>query len=493
MNKYDFDVVVIGGGAAGLTSSGMAAHLGAKTMLIEAEKLGGDCTWTGCVPSKILIKAGKVAQQMRQAGKYGLIDTEPQIDFKKVIEHVHSVRQDIYEEADAPENFEAMGIDVVQGRASFKDDHTVEIAFKNGDTRTVTSRYFFICAGASAMVPPIEDIDSVDYLTSESLFEIEKLPEELIIIGAGPIGTEMAQAFNRLGAEVTVIDQAERIMTNDDPELAEILHSRLKEEGVEYVLGAEVNRIDRENGKIQVEVEVKAEGASETITGNSLLLATGRSANVDGLNLEAAGINYTDKGVDINDKCRTNISHIYACGDITGEYQFTHMSEHMAKVAVQNALLKIPKMMDREHVPWCTYADTELAHVGATEQQLKDEGKNYEVFRFPYSKVDRAVMESESEGMIKIFATKWGGKILGASVAGTNAGELICEYAVAMKNGVSLSNVADTIHPYPTYGLGARRAADQWYINLLSEWQIKLVKTIFGYKGEVPNLSERNP
>jgi pyruvate/2-oxoglutarate dehydrogenase complex dihydrolipoamide dehydrogenase (E3) component len=483
MNKYDFDVVVIGGGAAGLTSSGMAAHLGAKTMMIEAEKLGGDCTWTGCVPSKILLKAGKVAQQMRQAGKYGLIDTEPEIDFQKVIRHVHSIRQDIYEEADAPENFEAMGIEVVQGRASFRNEHTIEIALKNGESRTVTSRFFFICVGASVVVPPIEGLDSVDYLTSESLFEIEKLPEELIIIGAGPIGTEMAQAFNRLGAEVTVIDQAERIMTNDDSELTGILQACLKEEGVEYVLGAEVNRIDHENGEIQV--EVKVEGKKKIVNGTDLLLATGRTANVDGLNLEAAGINYTDKGVGINDKCRTNVSHIYACGDITGEYQFTHMSEHMAKVAVQNALLKIPKKMDREHVPWCTYADPELAHVGKTEQQLKKESTGYEVFRFPYSKVDRAVMESESEGMIKIFATKWRGKILGASIAGVNAGELICEYAVAMKNGVSLSNIADTIHPYPTYALGARRAADQWYINLLSEWQIKFVKTVFGYRGKI--------
>jgi pyruvate/2-oxoglutarate dehydrogenase complex dihydrolipoamide dehydrogenase (E3) component len=486
MKAYEYDPIIIGGGAAGVTASGLAVHLGAKTMLVEADKLGGDCTWTGCVPSKILLKAAKVAQQMRQAGKYGLTDTEPEINFQKVMQHVQSIRQDIYQEADAPENFEAMGINVVQGKASFVDDHIIKIFQKNGKTQTVSSRYFFICAGASALVPPIDGLDSVDYLTSESIFEIDKLPENLVVIGAGPIGTELAQAMNRLGAEVTVIDQADRIMTNDDSELAEILYQKMKGEGVEYVLGAKVNRIDRKDGNIQVEVEV--EGKKKIVNGTDLLLATGRSPSLEELNLQAAGIEYTERGVSVNEKCRTNKSHIYACGDITGEYQFTHMSEHMAKVAVQNALLKIPKKMDSSHVPWCTYADPELAHVGATERQLKEEGKSYEVFKFPYSKVDRAVMESESEGMIKIFATKWRGKILGASVTGAHAGELISEYAVAMKNGVSLGNLADTIHPYPTYALGARRAADQWYINLLKKWHIKFIKRLFGYRGEIPDL-----
>lgn len=488
MSKYDFDAVVIGGGAAGLTASGIAANFGAKTMMIEKDKLGGDCTWTGCVPSKALLKAGKVAQQIKSAGKYGLIDTEPDINFKKLINHIHEIRQDIYEDADAPENFEAMGIEVVKGGASFSDPHTLEVLLSDGKTRTVTSRYFFICSGSSAFVPPIEGIDSVDYLTNESLFEIEDLPEELTIIGAGPIGCEMAQAMNRLGAKVTVIDMADRIMTNDDSELANMLQKRLSSEDIKFELGAKVEKIDSENDEISVHIEVA--GKQKIVTGTDLLVATGRRANVDSLNLKAVGITYSQDGIMVNEKCQTNVSHIYACGDVTGDYQFTHMSEHTAKVAVTNALLKFPMEVDNEHVPWCTYTDPELGHVGATEKQLKENGASYEVYRFPFSKVDRAVTESEGEGLIKVFAKKWNGKILGASVLGTNAGEMISEYAVAMKNGVSLRNLADTIHPYPTYGLGARRAADQWYIKNQSEWQVKLIKNLFGYRGEVPDFSD---
>ena len=488
MSKYDYDVIVIGGGAAGLTSSGIAANFGAKTMMIERHRLGGDCTWTGCVPSKALLKAGKVARHIRKASDYGLIDSEPQIDFKKVIEHVHEIRDEIYEDADAPENFEAMGIEVVEGTAYFTDKHAINIELSDGETRVVTSKYFFICTGASAFVPPIEGIDSVDYLTNESLFEIESLPEELVIVGGGPIGSEMAQAMQRLGSQVTVIDMADRIMTNDDAEMADMLLQKLKDEGVNYVLNAGVQKIESHNGRIDIHVDIN--GESKVVSGSDLLMATGRRANVNDLNLEAAGVKYSGRGIEVNDKCRTNVSHIYACGDVTGGYQFTHMSEHTAKVAATNALLKFPMKVDDTHVPWCTYTDPELGHVGATEKQLQEKGEDYEVYRFPFSKVDRAVTESEGDGLIKVYAKKWNGKILGASVVGTNAGEMISEYAVAMKNGVSLKNLADTIHPYPTYGLGARRAADQWYIKNQSEWQVKLIKKIFGYRGEVPDFSD---
>ncbi|MDZ7682052.1 MAG: FAD-dependent oxidoreductase [Fodinibius sp.] len=486
MSNYDFDAVIIGGGSAGLTASGIAANFGAKTMMIEKDRLGGDCTWTGCVPSKALLKAGKIAQNIRNAGKYGLIDGDPEIDFKKLVKHVHEIRHDIYEEADAPENFEAMGIEVVPGRASFIDDHTIEIVRKERDNRVVSARYFFICTGASAFVPPIEGIESVDYLTNESLFEIEELPQELVIIGAGPIGTEMAQAMQRLGSEVTVIDMADRIMTNDDPKLARMLKEKLESEGIEYVLGAQVNKVSSENGEVNVEVLV--DGETKAVSGTELLMATGRRASVEGLNLEAAGVAYSKKGVQVNEKCQTNVSHIYGCGDVTGDYQFTHMSEHTAKVATTNALLKYPMKVDADHVPWCTYTDPELGHIGATEQELREHGKSYEVYRFPFSKIDRALTESEGEGLIKVFAKKWNGKILGASVLGTNAGEMISEYAVAMKNGVSLRNLADTIHPYPTYGLGARRAADQWYIKNQSEWQVKLHQNTVWVPGRCARL-----
>ncbi|MCW9706718.1 dihydrolipoyl dehydrogenase family protein [Fodinibius salsisoli] len=488
MAKYDFDAIVIGGGAAGLTASGIAANFGAKTMMIEKDRLGGDCTWTGCVPSKVLLKAGKVAHQIKHASQFGLIDQQPEINFEKVIEHIHQTRQDIYEDADRPEIFEDMGIEVVKGVAHFLDDHQVAIQLEDGTTRRVSARYFIICAGASAFTPPIEGLNNVSYLTNDSLFEISDLPQELTVIGAGPIGTEMAQALERLGSTVTVIDVADRIMTNDDPELTGKLKESLEKEGIKYVLGAEVKRVSQRGDAIITAVE--CQGEEKQITGDQLLMATGRRANVDGLGLDAAGVEYTDQGIEVNDRCRTNKSHIYACGDITGQYQFTHMSEHMAKVATTHALLKFPMKIDRKNVPWVTFTDPELGHVGATEQELKSNGNSYETYRFPYSKIDRALTEAEGEGLIKIHAKKWNGKIYGASVLGAHAGELISEYAVAMKNGVTLRNLADTIHPYPTYSLGARRAADQWYIKNQSEWQIKFFQKIFGLRGDIPDLSD---
>lgn len=491
MPKHEFDMIVIGGGAAGLTASGIAANFGAKTMMVEADRLGGDCTWTGCIPSKTLLKAGKVARQITDAGKYGLIDGEPKIDFKKVMQHVDKVRREVYEDADRPEIFEEMGVEVVHGSASFKDPYTIDIELKSGGVRTVSSQKFILATGAKAFVPPIPGLDKVDYLTNESLFEIEELPKELLIVGGGPIGTEMSQAFVNLGSKVTVIDMAPAIMTNDDPELVEILKSELVKEGVNFELNASVQKIEQEGDLIKVHAEV--DGAPKIIEGDALLMATGRRANTSSLNLDAAGVE-TEKGnITVNESCRTNQKHIYAAGDVTGRYQFTHMSEHMAKIAATKALLKIvPMKIEKDFVPWVTYTSPELAHVGKTEKQLREEGVNFEVYRFPYSKIDRAVSEGEDIGLVKIFAKKLSGKILGATVVGAHAGEFISEYAVAMKNGVSMRGIADTIHPYPSWGLGARRAADQWYIKNQSEWSVKLIKTIFGYRGEVPDYSDKD-
>jgi len=488
MSKFEYDSIVIGGGAAGLTASGISANVGAKTIMIERHRLGGDCTWTGCVPSKVLLKAGKVAQNIREASKYGLIDTEPKINFKKVVEHVHKIREEIYEEADDPKIYEDQHIEVVFGEASFKDAHTIEIKSEDGSIRTVSSRYIFIASGARAFVPPIDGLDTIDFYTNESLFEIDKLPEELLIIGGGPIGTEMSQAFTNLGSKVTVIDMSNRIMQNDDEELVEILMSELKTQGVNYELNSSINKISRKENRIQIHVE--QEGEEKIISGTDLLVATGRRANIEELRLDNAGIIIGKKGIRVNDSCQTNLSHVYAIGDVNGRYQFTHMSEHTAKVATTNALLKFPMKIDKKNIPWVTFTEPELAHVGQTEKQLKVSGTSFEVYRFPYSKIDRALTENEATGLIKIFANKLTGKIFGATVVGAHAGEYISEYALAMKNGVSMRGIADTIHPYPTWALGARRAADQWYIKNQSEWSVKLIKGVFGYRGKIPDFSD---
>ncbi|MEX0944293.1 MAG: FAD-dependent oxidoreductase [Balneolaceae bacterium] len=488
--KWMYDAIVIGGGAAGLTTSGIAANFGAKTVMIEQDQLGGDCTWTGCVPSKTLIKAASILNSAKQASSYGLDISLQNIDTGKLMEHVDKIRREVYEDADKPEIFEEMGIEVIKGKASFIDDHTVKIVRQDGLIREITGRLIFICTGAKAFVPPIPGIDEVDVLTNESLFEIDKIPKKMIIIGAGPIGTEMAQSFNRLGSEVQVLDMAERILTNDDPELTDILLSFLKREGVSYHLGSAVKRIEKNRDEVLVYYENN--NKEQSIRGDAILMATGRRANINSLNLEAAGVKTYKGGISVNDRCRTNIRHIYAVGDVTGRYQFTHMSEHMAKVATTNALLKIPMKIDHKHVPWVTFTEPELGHTGASESDLNEKGIKYETYRFPFSKIDRAITDGNTTGLIKVYAKKWSGKILGVSIVGVHAGEMISQYALAMKNGVTLRNFADTIHPYPSYGLGARRAADQWYIKNQSETMVKWIKMIFRYRGEIPDYSDPN-
>ncbi len=479
---YDFDMIVIGGGAAGLTASGISASFGAKTLMIERHKLGGDCTWTGCVPSKTLLKSAKVVHQTRTASHYGLFDQSPTFDFGAMMRYLRQIREDVYDEADDPKIYEDMGITVRTGSAAFVDAHTIELT-DGKTTERISGRFFMIGAGARALVPPIAGLDQVPYLTNETLFELNEQPRRLAIIGAGPIGSEMAQAFARLGSQVTVFDRGDGLLQRDDPELTQMLQQVLEQEGVRYHFNASVKAVRQIDGGISIEAEVT--GQRLYIEADALLLATGRTANVDTLNLDAACVAYTPRGITVNDRCRTNVRHIYAAGDITGRYQFTHMSEHMAKVAVTNAILKLPMKIDAKHVPWVTFTDPELGHVGATEQQLKEAGTRYAVYRFPYTKVDRAVTESEATGLIKVYAKAWNGKILGVDILGTSAGELISEYALAMRNGITLRQIADTIHPYPTYGLAVRRAADQWYARKQSTTFTRLLQKVFGYRGPV--------
>ncbi len=478
-----YDVIVIGGGAGGLSAAGIATNFGAKTAMIEREALGGDCTWTGCVPSKTLLKAAKVAHQARTASKYGLTDQDVEVDFAGVMEHVRSVREEVYHDADRPEIFEDMGIDVWEGDAHFIDSHTVAVAREDGTTEQVTGRYIVIATGASPLVPPIDGLDTVEYQTTESLFEPDAFaeqPDRLAVVGAGPIGTEMAQAFTRLGTDVTVLDMTDRILPNDDPDLTEALREHLEGEGVRYVLGNAVEQVAQADGSITVTA-----AGGDSVEADAMLLATGRAANVDGLNLEAAGVEYSRKGVSVDDRCRTSQRHIFAVGDVTGRYQFTHMSNHMAKIAVTNALLKMPSTIDAKHVPWVTYTDPELAHVGATARALDEDGTSYDTYRFPYSKLDRAITEGETTGLIKVHATSLTGKILGASVLGARAGELITSFTLAMRNGVTLRNIGDTIHPYPAWGEGVRRVADQWFVQKQSPTFTKVLQTLFGYDGPV--------
>ncbi|MEX0647505.1 MAG: NAD(P)/FAD-dependent oxidoreductase [Balneolaceae bacterium] len=477
MKKKQYDIIVIGGGAAGLTASGVAVSMGAKTMMVEKHKLGGDCTWYGCVPSKILLN------QARKA----VITGQPP-DFGHIKNKLDTLRQKIYEEADHPDKFRKMGIDVEEGEAKFLNKNTIQITGGNGNTREVSSRYFIIASGSSAFIPPVDGIDRTPYLTNQTLFEIKKLPESMVIVGAGPIGTEMAQAFQRLGTKVTVVDMLDRILSNDITEFTTLLKQQLEKEGVSYRLGSRIQSVEGNEERIRITIE--KDGKQEHIEAEKLLMATGRRASYQSLNPEAAGVESGKQGIIVNDKCRTSQRNIYAIGDVTGLYQFTHMSEHMAKIAVSNALLKIPMKIDHKHVPWCTYTDPEMAHVGATRKQLDQEGTSYEVYKFPYDMIDRAITDDATDGWIWIYAKKWSGKILGADVFGAHAGEMISQYGLAMKNGITLKNMSDTIYPYPSYGLGARRAADQWYIKNQNRNLVKWIRRVFGFRGPLPDVSD---
>jgi dihydrolipoamide dehydrogenase len=480
-------MIVIGGGAAGLTSAGISAMFGAKTALVEAKKLGGDCTWYGCVPSKTLLKAAKIAHQFRTADKYGLKSQEAVFEFSDIMKHVSEVQNHIYEDADSPEIYRSMGISVLEGKASFLDANTIVV--EGTGNKTLTSRYFIIATGSRPAVPEVEGLGAVPYLTNETIFSLTRQPKKLIVIGGGPIGTEMAQAFTRLGSQVAIVEKNTRILGKDDPELGKLLLDQLAEEGIEFRLGMKVQKITSVNDVIRVSMKSNDTTEMTSIEGDAILLSIGRQANIRNLNLERIGIETNRAGIVVNDRCQTSLRHIYACGDVAGRFQFTHFAEHMAKVAVSNALLHFPQKLDSRHITWCTYTDPELAHVGASEKELRERGVEYEVYRFPFAKIDRAITDSDTTGWIKVFAKKWNGKIYGVNILGASAGEMISEYALAMRNGVTLRQMADTIHPYPTYGLGNRRAADQWYVRKQSTTLVRWLQRLFGYRGQLPDTS----
>lgn len=461
-----------------MTSSGMGAGFGAKTLMIERDRLGGDCTWYGCVPSKILLNLAKKAKIR-----------EKKADWAEVRQTLDHIRDEVYEDADHPDIYRKMGVEVAFGEAAFTGPHRLSLKQSDGSSREITSRYFLIATGSRAMMPPIPGLDETPHLTNHTLFELGELPASMIIIGGGPIGTEMAQAFQRLGTQVTVVDMGPEILGKDLSEFAGMLRNELEKEGVRFALQSRVQAVSGDENSVQVTIE--GDGTeTHTLCAEKLLVAAGRVPNVQGLGLEQAGVRYTKTGISVNDRSRTNQRHIYAAGDVTGRFQFTHMGEHMAKVAVTNMLLKVPMKIDARHVPWATYTDPELAHLGPTKAELDAAGTRYETYRFPYKKIDRAITDGVTTGWIYVYAKKFSGKIMAADIVGAHAGDLIGQFALAMRNGLTLRNMADTIFPYPTYALGARRAADQWYIKNQSIGLVKWLKRIFGYRGPLPDLSD---
>ncbi len=475
--RYDYDMVVIGGGSAGLTAAGMSALLGAKTLLVEAHLLGGECTWTGCIPSKTLLHAAKMLHQARKTDRLFALGGEPgrpwQADFARVAQTVNQNREQIYRDADAPPNLEKLGVKIAHGTASFVDPHAIEIAAVSGPSERVSSRYFIVATGSR----PRKLEFSVPFLTNESIFELTSLPAHLAVIGAGPEGVELAQAFRRLGSQVTVIASGAHILPKDDPELTEPLRANLHSEGIEFLFGLHASAAEQCEDHTEL---VLNDG--QRIACDAILAAIGREPSIEPLKLEKAGVQTDQHGIRIGTHCRTSARHIFACGDVTGKYPFTHMAEHMSKVAVTNAILGYPQRIDEAHLVWCTFTDPELARLGKSEAELKKAGAGYSVYRFPFSKIDRAITDSETEGLIKVLASRKG-RILGVTILGAHAGEMICEWALAMRHGLKLDAIASTIHPYPTYLLGNRHAADQWQRRWLASPLLGLLGRAMGYRG----------
>jgi len=485
MPIYDYDVAVIGGGAAGLTASGICASFGAKTALIERHRLGGDCTWTGCVPSKALLHIAKQVMQIQSAGSLGVECKPPTVDFAKVMASVRATRRHVYEDSDSPELMQKRGVAVLQGTASFTDSHSLELRGTDS-SRSISFRSAIITAGGTSLVLPIKGLDQIEYLTNDTLFEIESRPEHLVILGNGPISIEMAQAFSALGSKVTVIGLDERILIRDEPGCAELICARLTAQGVTFHSGETIHEISKSGNAYQFAAGPLS-GATSQIEGDALLVAVGRKPMLEALRLEKAGVTFEKGGIPVDKHCRTNRRHIFAAGDITTFMKFTHVAENMGKTAAINAVLRLPLYSyEQEIVPWVTYTDPECAHIGSTASQLKAKNIAFDTITFPYSKIDRAVTEHADEGQI-ILHTSSSGKILGAHAVGAQAGEIISEYTLAMKNGLKLSKIADTVHAYPTMLLGARRAADQYYVRLQKRWMANFVRTLFRYQGEIPH------
>ncbi len=465
--KKSNDLVVIGGGAGGLVVASVAAQLGLRVALVEkASRLGGDCLHAGCVPSKTLIHTARVASLMRRGAEFGLDAITPSVDMGRISDHVHAVIDHI-QQHDDPDRFRSYGCEVLFGRATFTDPYTVEV-----DGQPLRGRRFVIATGSRPAVPPIEGLADVDYLTNESLFDMRELPRHLVILGGGSIGVEMAQAFARLGSAVSLVERLPELLPHEDREIATLLRQRLLSDGIRVLTATEVQRVHTEGRDVHVECS-----GGHRLRADKLLVATGRQANVDGLGLDAAGVEHNARGVTVDSRQRTSRRHIFACGDVCGPYQFTHMAEYQAGIVISNAVFRFPKKTDYRVVPRVTFTDPELAHVGMTVREAAAQGVEATVLSFPFHGVDRALAEVEPYGLSKFVTRK--GRILGATILGAHAGELIHEVALAMQTGATVRDLSATIHAYPTLAQIHRRTANSGLSKtLFSSGTRRLVKWI---------------
>ncbi len=462
--QFDRNMIVIGAGAGGLVTSYIAAAVKAKVTLIEAGEMGGDCLNYGCVPSKAIIKSAKIVEQFQQADKYGLEKSSATFSFKKVMARVHQVIADIAPH-DSVERYTKLGVEVIKGYGKLIDPWTVEIALSTGGTQTLSARTIVIATGARPFVPPLPGLEEAGYVTSDTLWskfaQLDEPPKKLVVLGGGPIGSELAQSFARLGSQVTQVEMAERIMIKEDLEVSEFATQALKSSGVNVLTNHQALRCEVRNNKKYLVVQHQEKEFD--IEYDELLCAVGRSARLTGYGLEELGIE-TNRTIQTNDYLETLYPNIFAAGDIVGPYQFTHVAAHQGWYAAVNGLFGHFKKfkVDYRVIPWTTFIDPEVARVGLNEQDAISQNLDYEVTRFEFAELDRAITESATNGFIKVLTPKGKDKILGVTIVSAHAGDLIAEFVLAMKHGLGLNKILGTIHSYPTWAEGNKYIAGEW-------------------------------
>ena len=471
-----YNLLVLGAGTAGLVCAAGAAGLGAKVALVEARGLGGDCLNDGCVPSKAILRAARAAAEARNAGALGVIlSGSVSVDFSAVMERMRSLRAGIARH-DSAERFRSLGVDVTFGLGKFTGTDTLEVG-----GRTLRFARAVIATGARAAVPKIPGLDRVRFLTNESIFNLRTLPRRLVIVGAGPIGAELAQAFRRFGSEVHLVNRSLRFLPKEEPEAADVVRRTLEREGVGFHLGVKILSV--ESGPENLFTLIfEREGRRETLEGDALLLATGRAANVDNMGLDVAGVAYDRAGVHVNDYLQTSNPRIYAAGDVCSAYKFTHAADAMARIVLRNALFFGTAKMSRLVIPWCTYTDPELAHVGLTASQAREQGVAFDTFTQSFEGVDRAVLDGRTEGFATVLVRKGRDQILGATIVAPHAGDLIAGLSLAMTQGLGLGVFASTILPYPTQAEVLKKLGDAIMKTKLTPRAVRFLKGIMKWR-----------
>jgi pyruvate/2-oxoglutarate dehydrogenase complex dihydrolipoamide dehydrogenase (E3) component len=458
-----YDLVVIGAGSAGLSAASLAARLGVRVALVERNRIGGDCTWTGCVPSKALLHSARIAHQMRHANVFGLEPATPKVDLAAVMDRVRAAIDRVYQ-SETPEALTRQGIDVIKGAARFVDPLHVEV-----DGRVVRGRRFLITTGARAVIPRIPGLDGIPYHTYETVFDLRVAPSRLLVLGAGPVGIELGQAFQRLGSQVTLLDAAPRVLPVAHPAASAILARRLGDEGVVVRTGASIKQVTLRDGAIVASVD------GDEHEGDALLVAVGRRPDLDGLGLERALIRVRDGAIIVDHRLRTSQRHIYAAGDVTGGVQFTHYAGWQAAIAVRNALLPGSSRGIPAVVPWVVFTDPEIAEVGVTERAARQQGLDIRVTRWPVERIDRAQTAADDVGFLDLVARP-NDTLIGATVVASAAGELVNELALAITRGLTLRELATALHAYPTYGIAIEQAAAEAVVaRLTAGWRGRLL------------------